>query len=579
MEELAEAKLPGLSSLAEESHKAGKVKKDTPILVILGNPPYSGHSANKGPWIRNLIDDYKKVDGKPLGEKNPKWLQDDYVKFIRFAEWKIAQAGEGVVGMITNHSYLDNPTFRGMRQHLMETFDEIYVLDLHGNSLKKERCPDGSKDENVFDIRQGVAIAFFIKRNKDEEPHVFHSEYWGLREAKYERLSQADSRSTDWQELHPQSEFYLYVSRDEEVLGRYKRFVKVTDIFPVNSVGIVTSRDHFVLDFNKDSLERRIRTFLDQNLPDDFVREALKLKDSQAWSLQQARKAVFEDKRWKTRIIRCLYRPFGVRWLFYHPAVIERDRAEVMRHMLAGENLASIVDQCVVGNKSAGAGISYCGPLYLYPDSDRHDLLSEHEPSERRPNLNPKLVAALAAAYIREPTPEDIFHYVYAILYAPAYREKYAEPLRHDFPRIPFTKDVKLFQKLAALGERLVDLHLLRSSGLDPPIARFQGEGDNRVQTGKKGLRYDAETQRVYINEEQHFEGVPPEVWEYLIGGYQVCHKWLKDRKDRCLSLEEIKTYCRIVTALSKTIDIQADIDALYPQVEKALLEIQLGSE
>jgi len=168
MEELAEAKLPGLSSLAEESHKAGKVKKETPILVILGNPPYSGHSANKGPWIRSLIDDYKKVDDKPLGERNPKWLQDDYVKFLRFAEWKIAQAGEGVVGMITNHSYLDNPTFRGMRQHLMDTFDEIYVLDLHGNSLKKERCPDGSKDENVFDIRQGVAIALFLKYDHEK---------------------------------------------------------------------------------------------------------------------------------------------------------------------------------------------------------------------------------------------------------------------------------------------------------------------------------------------------------------------------------------------------------------------------
>jgi len=163
MEELAESQLPGLASLAEESHRAGEVKREVPILVILGNPPYSGHSANKGPWIRSLIEDYKYVDGKPLGEKNPKWLQDDYVKFLRFAEWKIAQAGQGVVGMITNHSYLDNPTFRGMRWHLMQTFDEIYILDLHGNSLKKERCPDGSPDQNVFDIQQGVAIAFFLK--------------------------------------------------------------------------------------------------------------------------------------------------------------------------------------------------------------------------------------------------------------------------------------------------------------------------------------------------------------------------------------------------------------------------------
>jgi len=594
MEELAEAKLPGLSSLAEESHKAGKVKKDTPILVILGNPPYSGHSANKGPWIRSLIDNYKKVDGKPLGEKNPKWLQDDYVKFIRFAEWKIAQAGEGVVGMITNHSYLDNPTFRGMRQHLMDTFDEIYVLDLHGNSLKKERCPDGSPDENVFDIRQGVAIAFFIKRSVGARPRssaspVYQADCWGLREAKYTWLRENEWESTDWQELHPQSESYLYASRDEKALGRYKRFIKATDIFPLNSVGIVTSRDHFVLDFSKDDLERRIRTFLDQKLPNDLVREALKLKDSQAWNLQKARKVVFEDKRWRNRIIQCLYRPFDVRWLFYHPAVIERSREEVMQHMLR-DNLVLImprqhkdefgayVAKCVGTHKTVAAyDINYYLPLNLYPDIPGEELFSDQKIiHERKLNLPAKLAEALESAFGSDPAPANIFYFVYSILYAPSYRVRYSEFLRTDFPRIPFTKDVELFQKLAALGERLVDLHLLRSSELDPPIARFQGEGDNRVQTGKNGLRYDAEMQRVYINDVQYFEGVPPEVWEYHIGGYQVCHKWLKDRKDRCLTLEDIKTYCRIVTALSKTIAIQADIDKLYPQVEKTLLPIQL---
>ncbi|MCK4599894.1 N-6 DNA methylase [Candidatus Bipolaricaulota bacterium] len=593
-EELAEAKLPGLSSLAEESHKAGKVKKDTPILVILGNPPYSGHSANKGPWIRSLIDDYKKVDGKPLGERNPKWLQDDYVKFIRFAEWKITQAGEGVVGMITNHSYLDNPTFRGMRQHLMDTFDEIYALDLHGNSLKKEHCPDGSKDENVFDIRQGVAIAFFIKRSvgarpRRSAPRVSHAERFGLREAKYEWLDANDWISTDWQELHPKSEFYLYVARDEEALDRYKKFVKVTDIFPVNSVGIVTSRDRFVFDFDREALKRRIRTFLDPNLPDEIVRETFGLKDSQAWNLIEARQAIQQDEDWKKKTIQCLYRPFDVRWLFYHPAAIERGREEVMRYMLR-DNLALItprqhkdefgayITKHVGTHKTVAAyDINYYYPLHLYPSISKEDLFSDRkEVGERRPNLNSKVVQTLKTAYGQEPAPEEIFNYVYAVLYASSYREKYAEFLRIDFPRIPFTKDVKLFQKLAALGGRLVDLHLLRSSELDPPIARFQGEGDNRVQIGKKGLRYDSEKQWVYINEAQFFEDVPPEVWEYQIGGYQVCRKWLKDRKGRTLSLDEIKTYCRIVTALEKTIEAQAKIDKLYPKVEETLLPIKL---
>jgi predicted helicase len=163
MKELDESKFPGMSSLSTENHEAGKIKRRVPILVILGNPPYSGHSSNTGEWISDVIKEYYQVDGKPLGEKNPKWLQDDYVKFIRFSQWKIDQSGEGVLGFITNHSYLDNPTFRGMRQSLMNSFDEIYILDLHGNSLKKEKSPDGSKDENVFDIKQGVAVCFMIK--------------------------------------------------------------------------------------------------------------------------------------------------------------------------------------------------------------------------------------------------------------------------------------------------------------------------------------------------------------------------------------------------------------------------------
>src|SRR3989338_3258956 len=285
MQELEETKLPGMSSLAEESHLAGKVKKETPILVILGNPPYSGHSAN-APWkieevqlknktvrrrlltfIGELIEDYKKIDGKPLGEKNPKWLQDDYVKFIRFAQWKIEQGGEGGLGFITNHSYLDNPTFRGMRQSLMNTFEQIYLLDLHGNSLKKERCPDNSKDENVFDIRQGVAIGLFVKK-AGLQKKIHHAELWGLRENKYDWLEKNDIATTKWTEIHPKSPFYLFVRRDEALLDRYMKYSKITDIFPVNCLGVQKHRDGFATDFDKDALERRIRMFRDKNLPE-----------------------------------------------------------------------------------------------------------------------------------------------------------------------------------------------------------------------------------------------------------------------------------------------------------------------
>jgi type I restriction-modification system DNA methylase subunit len=348
MEELEQTALPGMSSLAEESHLAGRVKKETPILVILGNPPYSGISANvsqklmafiKGnmyvtgyriqpdedtgyyklvpqikrakkkmeikqkTWIGELIEDYKLIDGQWLEERNPKWLQDDYVKFIRFAQWKIDAAGEGVLGFITNHSYLDNPTFRGMRQSLMNSFDEIYLLDLHGNRLKKERCPDGSKDKNVFDIQQGVAIALFVKK-KGSEKKVFHSECWGLREVKESWLLGNDVKSTRWQRIQPKSEFYLFVPRDEKLLDIYTEYPKVTDIFPVNSVGVVTSRDDFVIDFEQEALKRRIRTFRDKSLPDEVIRQTFRLKDN--WRLQDVRKEVSKDTDWEEAITRIL---------------------------------------------------------------------------------------------------------------------------------------------------------------------------------------------------------------------------------------------------------------------------------
>jgi len=605
MEELSEAKLPGLSSLAEESHQAGKVKKGTPILVVLGNPPYSGHSSNKGQWISGLIKDYKQVDGKPLGEKNPKWLQDDYVKFLRFAEWKIAQAGEGVIGMITNHSYLDNPTFRGMRQHLMNTFDEIYVLDLHGNSLKKESCPDGSKDENVFDIRQGVSIAFFIKcsvaarlqrsvksAEEDDEHHVFHAERFGLRKTKYDWLNQNNWTTTDWEKIHPHSEFYLFIQRDEQTFTRYEKFLKITAIFPTNVMGIQTHRDAFVFDFDKEALKRRIRTFLDPSLPDDFVRETFKLKNTQSWKLAEKRKKIQQDDGWEKKIVPCLYRPFDVRWLFYHSDAIERGREEVMRHFSISDNLGMLVSRrssrtwqhCFV-TRSPGADVAISTgsreanqvfPLFLLPQESKQ-LFHEGTVNrivDVRPNFDRRLIDSLHGTYAANPTPMQIFAYIYAILYSNVYREKYAEFLRIDFPRIPFTKDRELFEKLATFGERLVDLHLLRSDELDPPIAKFEGDGDGIAQTGKNGLRYEAKTQRVFINKTQYFEGIPPQVWEYRIGGYQVCHKWLKDRKDRHLGLDEIKTYCQIVTALAKTIDLQAPIDELYPMVEETLLAI-----
>ena len=588
---LEQTNMPFYSALAEESRLADEVKKQIPILCILGNPPYSGHSSNKGEWITGLIEDYKQVDGKPLGEKNPKWLQNDYVKFLRFAQWKIEQAERGVLGMITDHSYLDSPTFRGMRQNLMRTFDDIYILDLHGNSHKKERCPDGSPDNNVFDIQQGVAIAFFVKRkaNKDYNARVYYAERYGARKSKYDWLDASDYSNTEWQEIKPSSKEYLFRPRDEAFKLNYRRFVSIPEIFPINSVGIVTARDSLTIRWTREEVWDTVQNFA--RLDPELARQAYELgEDVQDWKVSLAQNDVQKGLD-PEKIVPILYRPFDVRQTYYtgrSRGFMCRPRFDVMRHMLVGENLALMSPKRVehagvwkntfVTNNISGhvavslKTIDYYFPLYLYPNGITMTSLSNHE---KKPNLNAELVAALTKAYDQEPSPEAIFHYIYAILHAPAWRERYAEFLRTDFPRVPFTSDRELFIEIAFLGERLTTLHLLASPELDPPVCRFEGQG-NAVVAPKKaqGFRYDADEERMYVNKSQYFGPVSSDVYAYRIGGYQVCDKWLKDRKERRLDLDDIRTYCRIVTALERTISIQAEIDDAYPETEEDCVTI-----
>lgn len=604
MEELAQTSLPGMASLSEESHLAARVKKERPILVILGNPPYSGHSANKGNWIKEQIETYKKVDGKPLGEKNPKWLQDDYVKFIRFAQWKIDQIGEGILGFITNHSYLDNPTFRGMRQSLMDSFDEIYILDLHGNSLKKEKAPDGSKDENVFDIQQGVAIALFVKRKGAHPKRVKHSEIWGLRNDKYKWLLKHDLRMKGWTEIKPSSPFYLFVPRDEKLNKRFQSYLGIPDIFPVNSVGIVTARDHLTIHWTSQQAWTTVLNFI--SLEAEIARLAYKLGDDvRDWKVSLAQEDLKKSGPTKENIVPILYRPFDIRYTYFtgrSKGFHCMPRGEVMRHMLQ-PNLALLTHRreeiqipyrhFLVTNLISEHGAlsskttNYCFPLYLYETSDsggsggrsgfsKYQSMFVFEPataySIRRPNINSKLLTSLATAYKKQPTPEDIFHYIYAILYSNSYREKYAEFLKIDFPRVPFTMDYRLFKKLAEKGEELVELHLLKSKKLSKPVSKCEGSGGLRVDK----VTYDQNKAHVHINPENWFTGIPSGVWEYHIGGYQVAEKWLKDRKGRQLSSEEVAHYCKVVTAISETIRIQATLDELFKEVETNLLEVKL---
>ncbi len=586
MEEIQQTNIPGIASLSEESYLAGEVKKEQPVLVILGNPPYSGISANINGWTERLLKEdidgtqsYYKVDGQPLGEKKL-WLQDDYVKFLRFAQWKIQTSGQGIVGMITNHSYLDNPTFRGMRQSLMKTFDEIYIIDLHGNSLKKETTPDGSKDENVFDIRQGVAIALFVKSKKPKKTQVFHLDRYGLRDEKYKWLDKNDFNQKNYHKIKPDSTWYFFIPRNTSHIQQYLKWKRIDEIFPVNVTGIVTARDKFVIGFDLIETRNRIIQFRNLSLNDDTIKQTYHLKDTRGWKLSSARKKIASDENWDTYYKKVLYRPFDIRTIYYTETMIDWGRPEVMRHMLK-ENIGIITVRQVAEGKFnhcfitenivesritlSNKGIGYLFPLYLYPDKNKKDLLNQRE-TEKEPNIKTGIFKNLQSFYGQNTTPEEILYYIYGVFYN-IYRETYAEFLKIDFPRVPFTSNYDLFKKLCELGQQLSDLHLLKSPALDTPTAKYQGSGTNdRIEK----INYQEDEQRIYINKEKYFENVAPEVWRYHIGGYQALQKYLKDRKGRIM--DDAPRYCRIITALSKTIEIQAQIDKIYPEIEKDLV-------
>jgi len=604
--------------ITEEAGAAGTVKQDAPVMVVLGNPPYSGHSANRGQWITNLLRgkdtltgkptrDYFAVDGQALRERNPKWLNDDYVKFIRFAQWRIERTGYGILAFISNHGYLDNPTFRGMRQALMETFDDIYILDLHGNSKKKEKAPDGSKDENVFDIQQGVAIGIFVRKPKPRPgaATVHHADMWGVREVyeqtpdgrrlvggKYHWLWEHDVSATEWGDpLTPQSQFYVFVSQDTQLQAEYETGQALGRIFPLNSVGIVTARDSLTIHWNEENVWRTVADF--GLLPEEEARVKYQLgKDVRDWKVVLAQRDLRASGPSKRNVVRMLYRPFDIRWTYYtgnSRGFHCMPRGEVMRHMVAGPNLGLITTRqtrdewdCfatryICGHKScAGYDINSLFPLYLYmADDPNHDLFSG-EPADtsitRRPNLSPEFTADLssdlAMTFITDGKgdtkatfgPEDVFDYMYAVFHSPTYRTRYAEFLKIDFPRLPLTSNSDLFRALCALGEELVGLHLMEKHG--PRMTKFPVAGINVVDK----VRYTepgqgSEQGRVWINKAQYFEGVPPEVWGFHVGGYQVCGKWLKDRKGRTLTIDDITHYTGVVSALSETIRIMDEID------------------
>jgi predicted helicase len=589
------------SRLAEESARANRIKRDSPVMCVIGNPPYSGESANKGEWIMSLMDDYKKEPGgkEKLKEKNSKFINDDYVKFLRYGQYFIEKNGEGILAFINPHGFLDNPTFRGMRWNLLKTYDKIYTLDLHGNSKKKEISPDGTPDVNIFDIMQGVAITIFVKTGKkkaNELGKVFHYDLYGKREFKYDFLIENSLKTIPYTELPNNAPNYFFVSKNFHEQKTYEKGFVVNELFQLSSLGLLTKRDNLSIDFDEKNLVKKILFFLDDTKSVEEVCKVFDLvvKDKDKWDANLIRNNVpiFDIK---TYIKNCEYRPFDNRKIFYNSFFVARPNTKVLSNfnnenagLIIGRQGQAIGDEwnivftCkgLVDQNIYRRGGGTVFPLYLYPDDKSFD-------TKRRPNLNMEIVDQIAQKlgleFVSEKSftvrpelvegscvhgstgsprtetfaPIDILDYIYAVLHSPTYRETYKEFLKIDFPRVPYPKDAVSFWQLVKLGGEIRQIHLLESPVVENYITGYPMDGDNVV--GK--IRY-AEG-KVYINETQYFENVPEVAWNFYIGGYQPAQKWLKDRKDRVLGFEDILHYQKIIVALSETERIMREIDTI----------------
>ena len=606
--------------LSAEANEANFIKRDTPVMVVIGNPPYSGESANKGEWIADLLQDYKQEPGGgKLQEKNSKWLNDDYVKFIRYGQHYIDRTGEGVLAYVNNHSFLDNPTFRGMRWSLLQSFDAIYLIDLHGNSKKKETAPDGSADKNVFDIQQGVSINLFVKtgeKKNGELARVFHHDLYGERQSKYEFLWGHDFKQVDFAELKPQAPHYFFVPKNYELQDEYDKGFSANELFPINSAGIATARDGFTIYHTPQELKSAIAGF--RAMDDETAREKYSLgRDTQEWKVGFARKDMEENifANSNDKPVPISYRPFDIRYTYYtgnSKGFHCRPREKVMGHMLKKENIGLVMNRQIEEQRGFSDVLvsnsviqlhslsiketNTIAPLYLYPEEKQQSLDKQQNPDKqqnsekqltldkqqspekqptRKPNLNPDIIETIAKKLSLNFTPEkigdadtfapiDLLDYIYAILHNPAYRQKYREFLKTDFPRVPYPTDQKQFRALAQLGAELRSLHLMESPTLDTLITTYPETGDNTVT--KPHFEITDPTKRlgkVHINPDQHFTDVPEVAWNFHIGGYQPAQKWLKDRKGRTLDHQDIIHYQKIIVALTETAAIMETISGL----------------
>ncbi len=593
LEEASESNVNLFSQwLSDEANQANAIKRDAPVMVVMGNPPYSGESANKGEWIMNLMEDYKKEPGgkEKLKERNPKMVNDDYVKFIRFGQYFIDKNGSGILAFINPHGFLDNPTFRGMRWNLLKSFDKIFTIDLHGNTRRNETSLDGSVDQNVFDIMQGVSINLFVKTGKkkvDNLAEVFHYDLYGKRELKYDFLNDNQISSIPFDLLKLSSPMYIMKVKDVLIEELYQKGFIINDLFSFLSSGVTTSNDSLLCDFTFDDLKTKL---YENNIYDTI------------------------DDDYKN----ISYKPFDIRAFCLNPKYSMRSRKELLKNFKqknysinlrkTAENSDNwqhifITNFAIEGNFLSAR--SYSTPLYLYPESTSQiNLLDE---IVRTPNLNMEIVNKMANALgipfvaekststvlsVTEFAPIDILDYIYAVLHSPSYRSTYKEFLKIDFPRVPYPKNQRQFIDLVDLGSQLRQIHLLESEVVDKLITQYPEDGTNVVVKPRfiissafviptkeeshptnsneesptkcdASLRQHDKTGRVFINETQYFANVPEVAWNFYIGGYQPAQKWLKDRKDRELSYEDIRHYQKIIVALNETDRLMKEIDKI----------------
>jgi len=535
--------------LSTEANEANHIKRDTPVMVVLGNPPYSVSSSNKSEWIENLTKDYK----KELNERNIQPLSDDYIKFIRYGQHYIEKNGSGVLAYISNNSFIDGIIHRQMRLCLLQSFDKIYILDLHGNSKKQEVCPDGSFDENVFDIMQGVSINIFIKQEKKADKklaELFHYDLYGKREAKYKILGEKTLQRIKWICLKPLEPDYKYIEIDYHLQLNYLKWFSIKDLFITNNVGFTSARDSSLIHFDKINVTKLLNDLEFKDI-EQIRTEHNFGSDSRDWTIKDA---VEDIKSKKDRnISKINYRPFDFRFSHYSKRTkgfFSYPRWEIMQHLYHTNNFGliatrtnrqkslgyfwisnTIIDRHILDTAGDSTSIF---PLYLKSKQEEQKTIDGNP--ERVPNLELGIInqirdrLCLPFTLDKEHTkntftPIDILDYIYAVLHSPSYRMKYKEFLKIDFPRVPYPKDKDIFWQLVQLGGELRQIHLLESPIVEKFITQYPIDGNNIITKLKQ------QGEKVYLNDTQYFDNVPNIAWRFYIGGYQPAQKWLKDRK------------------------------------------------